>query len=39
MKGLRRRGDVYFVDFYSNSRRIRKVVGKNKKMAEAILHK
>ena len=39
MKGVRRRGDAYFVDFYSNDRRIRKVVGKNRKMAEAILHK
>lgn len=39
MDGVRKRGDVYFVDFYSNGRRIRKVVGTNRKTAEAYLCK
>ena len=39
MKGVRRRGGTYFVDFYSNGRRTRKVVGNNRKTAEAVLHK
>ena len=39
MKGVRQRGNVYFVDFYANGRRIRKVTGTNKKTAEAYLCK
>lgn len=39
IKGVRKRGDVYFVDFYSNGRRIRKIVGNNIKLAQSYLCK
>jgi len=35
MHGVYRRGEVYYIDIYEGPRRIRKAVGRNKKIAEA----
>ncbi len=39
MKGIRKRGNSYFIDYYYNGRRYREAIGTNYKLAEIVLKK